>query len=48
MADAYSERLFSYGTLQAEAVQLANFGRRVQGSLTELGGSITIVGLSEG
>ena len=32
MARAASERLFSYGTLQQEAVQLANFGRRLQGS----------------
>jgi gamma-glutamylcyclotransferase (GGCT)/AIG2-like uncharacterized protein YtfP len=27
-----TERLFSYGTLQLEAVQLANFGRRLTGS----------------
>ena len=32
MVDGYSERLFSYGTLQQEAVQLANFGRILQGS----------------
>lgn len=25
------EKLFSYGTLQQESVQLANFGRRLQG-----------------
>jgi Gamma-glutamyl cyclotransferase, AIG2-like len=31
MTDACSERLFSYGTLQQEAVQLANFARRLQG-----------------
>lgn len=31
MADVYSEWLFSYGTLQQEAVQLANFGRKLQG-----------------
>ena len=28
---ATSERLFSYGTLQQESVQLANFGRRLKG-----------------
>ena len=32
MADDYSERLFSYGTLRDEAVQRANFGRTLQGS----------------
>jgi len=26
-----SEKLFSYGTLQQESVQLANFGRKLQG-----------------
>jgi len=31
MADACSERLFSYGTLRDEAVQRANFGRKLQG-----------------
>ena len=31
MTGAYSERLFSYGTLQQESVQLANFGRRLTG-----------------
>ncbi|HEV7163939.1 MAG TPA: gamma-glutamylcyclotransferase family protein [Gammaproteobacteria bacterium] len=33
MTDAYSERLFSYGTLQQEAVQIATFGRKLRGSL---------------
>lgn len=33
MAEAPSERLFSYGTLQQEAVQLANFGRKLRGSV---------------
>ena len=28
-----SERLFSYGTLQQESVQLANFGRPLKGTL---------------
>jgi len=32
MADAYSERLFSYGTLRDEVVQLANFGRKLVSS----------------
>ncbi|HLW73795.1 MAG TPA: gamma-glutamylcyclotransferase family protein [Gammaproteobacteria bacterium] len=31
MADRYSEKLFSYGTLQQETVQLANFGRKLKG-----------------
>ena len=31
MTDPYSERLFSYGTLQQESVQLANFGRKLKG-----------------
>lgn len=33
MAQTPSERLFSYGTLQQESVQLANFGRKLQGSV---------------
>lgn len=35
---AASERLFSYGTLQLEAVQLATFGRRLQGRPAQLVG----------
>ncbi len=31
MKNARSERLFSYGTLQQEAVQLANSGRKLEG-----------------
>ncbi len=31
MTEPYSEKLFSYGTLQQESVQLANFGRRISG-----------------
>lgn len=31
MTVLYSEKLFSYGTLQQESVQLANFGRRLRG-----------------
>ena len=33
-----SERLFSYGTLQLEAVQLATFGRRLSGTTDALRG----------
>lgn len=29
--EGYPERLFSYGTLQVEAVQMATFGRRLTG-----------------
>lgn len=38
MSDARIERLFSYGTLQQESVQLANFGRRLKGSADVLTG----------
>jgi len=31
MNEPYSEKLFSYGTLQQESVQLSNFGRRLKG-----------------
>lgn len=31
-----TEKLFSYGTLQYEAVQLANFGRKLEGSKDQL------------
>ncbi|HJZ82067.1 MAG TPA: gamma-glutamylcyclotransferase family protein [Pyrinomonadaceae bacterium] len=31
IADAESENLFTYGTLQQEEVQLATFGRRLEG-----------------
>lgn len=34
----YTEKLFSYGTLQYETVQLANFGRRLVGSKDQLPG----------
>ncbi|MGE0799567.1 MAG: gamma-glutamylcyclotransferase family protein [Lautropia sp.] len=33
-----SERLFSYGTLQLEAVQIATFGRRLSGQVDRLDG----------
>lgn len=35
---ATSERLFSYGTLQQESVQLANFNRKLQGRADVLTG----------
>lgn len=31
-----TEKLFSYGTLQYEAVQLANFGRKLEGNKDQL------------
>lgn len=31
-----TQKLFSYGTLQYEAVQLANFGRRLEGNRDQL------------
>lgn len=33
-----TEKLFSYGTLQYETVQLANFGRRLKGNKDQLPG----------
>jgi gamma-glutamylcyclotransferase (GGCT)/AIG2-like uncharacterized protein YtfP len=36
--DHETERLFSYGTLQTEAVQLSTFGRRLAGSPDALAG----------
>jgi gamma-glutamylcyclotransferase (GGCT)/AIG2-like uncharacterized protein YtfP len=36
--NAAGEKLFSYGTLQQESVQLANFGRRLQGRPDVLAG----------
>ncbi len=33
-----TEKLFSYGTLQYEAVQLANFGRKLEGYKDKLPG----------
>jgi hypothetical protein len=37
-----SEQLFSYGTLQLETVQLATFGRLLQGSLERLPGYVLV------
>jgi hypothetical protein len=34
----FSERLFSYGTLQLEQVQLATFGRKLDGEADEMPG----------
>ncbi|MBN3817837.1 gamma-glutamylcyclotransferase [Paraburkholderia sp. Se-20369] len=36
--DAFSERLFSYGTLQLEQVQLATFGRKLDGRSDDMPG----------
>src|SRR6476661_8790848 len=36
--DAHTERLFSYGTLQLEAVQMATFGRQLAGCRDALTG----------
>ncbi|WP_330997053.1 hypothetical protein [Burkholderia stagnalis] len=35
---AFSERLFSYGTLQLEQVQLTTFGRKLDGQSDEMPG----------
>jgi gamma-glutamyl AIG2-like cyclotransferase len=38
--EAHTERLFSYGTLQLEAVQMATFGRRLTGAGDALTGFV--------
>lgn len=38
MSTDNTEKLFSYGTLQYEAVQLTNFGRKLEGIVDELPG----------
>jgi hypothetical protein len=38
---AFSEQIFSYGTLQLEAVQLATFGRKLEGHADEMPGFTT-------
>ena len=43
--EAYSELLFSYGTLQLEAVQMSTFGRRLAGTRDALQG-FELVGLT--
>jgi hypothetical protein len=41
--DRYSELLFSYGTLQLEAVQVATFGRQLTGTTDALRGFELVV-----
>ncbi len=36
--DTHTEKLFSYGTLQYESVQQANFGRKLQGKMDSIVG----------
>ena len=44
LAEKASEHLFAYGTLQTEAVQLATFGRRLEGKPDALVGySLTMI-----
>ena len=43
MAHPHTESLFSYGTLQSEAVQLATFGRKLDGSPDALIGYILVM-----
>jgi len=38
MTKLYTEKLFSYGTLQQESVQLANFGRKLKGDADAVAG----------
>jgi hypothetical protein len=40
-AQIFSEQLFSYGTLQLEAVQLSTFGRKLDGQADEMPGFAT-------
>jgi gamma-glutamylcyclotransferase (GGCT)/AIG2-like uncharacterized protein YtfP len=44
----FSERLFSYGTLQLEQVQLATFGRKLDGQADEMPGySLTMLKIDD-
>ena len=43
MAHSQTEYLFSYGTLQSEAVQLATFGRKLDGRPDALVGYIVVM-----
>lgn len=44
----FSERLFSYGTLQLEQVQLATFGRKLDGEADEMPGfSLTMLKIDD-
>jgi hypothetical protein len=46
--NSYTEKLFSYSTLQQEAVQLATFGRKLQGSPDALSGfTLTMVEITD-
>lgn len=48
MENIYTEKLFSYGTLQHESVQLATFGRKLQGKPDFLSGfSLTLVEIKD-
>ncbi|MBN3808947.1 gamma-glutamylcyclotransferase family protein [Paraburkholderia sp. Ac-20347] len=45
---SFSERLFSYGTLQLEQVQLATFGRKLDGAADEMPGfSLTMLKIDD-
>jgi gamma-glutamylcyclotransferase (GGCT)/AIG2-like uncharacterized protein YtfP len=47
-AEACSENLFSYGTLQLEQVQLATFGRQLDGRADEMPGySLTMLEIED-
>ena len=44
MTPGYTDNLFSYGTLQSEAVQLATLGRRLEGKADRLiGYRVTLI-----
>ncbi|ASL43372.1 hypothetical protein bAD24_I07770 [Burkholderia sp. AD24] len=44
----FSEKLFSYGTLQFEAVQLATFGRKLDGQADDMPGfSMTLLKIED-
>lgn len=44
----YTEKLFSYGTLRYEPVQLKNFGRKLKGTLDSLKGfNLTMVEIKD-
>ncbi|PQV52470.1 gamma-glutamylcyclotransferase family protein [Paraburkholderia sp. BL21I4N1] len=44
----FSEKLFSYGTLQLEAVQLATFGRKLDGEADDMPGfSLTLLKIED-
>ena len=48
LVEKETENLFSYGTLQSEAVQLATFGRRLEGKAdTLIGYSLTMIPIED-